>query len=297
MYVMNSLLYINALIAFLLLTVNAAASGYFVVENLSSDIIGNVSSHIISDNETLIELAREYDVGYNEITAANENIDPWVPGRGTEVILPTSWVLPSVPVNEIIINLAEMRLYYFFSNNETRYVTTYPIGIGRQGFTTPEGSFKITARVKDPVWTVPERVRKELPELPPIVPPGPGNPLGKYWIQLSVNGYGIHGTNRPYGIGRTVSHGCMRLYPEDIERLYSTTQVGTPVRIINEPVKIGTQGNRVYIEVHRSEMNEQELLARAFRKLSEKRLLRYVDTALIMNELKRSTGIPAVISK
>ena len=294
---MNSLIYINALIAFLLLTVNAAASGYFVVENLSSDIIGDVSTHIISGNETLIELAREYDVGYNEITAANKNIDPWVPERGTEVILPTSWVLPSVPDNEIIINLAEMRLYHFLSNNEIRYVTTYPIGIGRQGFTTPEGSFKITARVKDPVWTVPERVRQELPELPPIVPPGPGNPLGKYWIQLSVNGYGIHGTNRPYGIGRTVSHGCMRLYPEDIERLYRTTQVGTPVRIINEPVKIGTQGNRVYIEVHRSEMNEQELLPRAFRKLSEKRLLRYVDTALIMNELKRSTGIPAVISK
>ena len=288
---------IQSLIAVLILASNATASGDFLVDTASSDIIGAVSTYTIRNNETLIELAREYDVGYNEIAAANEKIDPWVPERGTEIILPTAWILPYHSDNEIIINLAEMRLYYFFSIDETRYVTTYPLGIGRQGFTTPKGSFTITARVKDPVWTVPERIRQELPELPSIVPPGPENPLGKYWIQLSLNGYGIHGTNRPYGIGRKVSNGCIRLYPEDIERLYRTTRVGTPVRIINEPVKAGKDKNRVYIEVHRSETHESELLNIAFDKLGEKRLLRYVDTSLIVNELKRATGLPAVISK
>ena len=286
-----------SLIAVLILTSNTAASGDFLVDTVSSDIIGDVSTYTIKDNETLIELARTYDVGYNEITAANKKVDPWVPERETKIILPTSWILPYVSDNEIIINLAEMRLYYFFSIDEIKYVTTYPLGIGRQGFTTPEGSFKITARVKDPVWTVPENIMQEIPELPPIVPPGPENPLGKYWIQISVNGYGIHGTNRPYGIGRKVSHGCIRLYPEDIERLYRTTHVGTPVRIINEPVKTGKHKNRVYIEVHRSEMNESELLNIAFEKLGEKRLLPYVDTSLIMNEIKHATGLPAIISK
>lgn len=291
------LVLIHLLIALLILASNAAASGAFLMDTASSDIVGDVSTYTIRDNETLIELARKYDVGYNEITAANKNVDPWVPGRGTKIILPTSWILPYVSDNEIIINLAEMRLYYFFSIDEIKYVTTFPLGIGRQGFTTPEGSFKITARVKDPVWTVPEHIRKELPELPPMVPPGPENPLGKYWIQFSANGYGMHGTNRPYGIGRKVSHGCIRLYPEDIERLYRTTNVGTPVRIINEPIKTGKHQNRVYIEVHRSEMTDSELLNIAFEKLGEKGLFRYVNISLIFDEVKRATGLPAVISK
>jgi L,D-transpeptidase ErfK/SrfK len=293
---MKALIFIYPLIALLILTVNAEASEDFIMDNLSSDIIGYVVTHKIRDKETLIELAREYDVGYNEITAANKEVDPWVPERGAEIILPTAWVLPSVSDNEIIINLAEMRLYYFFAAGASKYVTTYPIGIGREGFSSPGGSFTITARVKDPVWTVPEHIRQEAPELPLVVPPGPENPLGKYWIQLSVNGYGLHGTNRPYGIGRKISHGCIRLYPEDIQRLYKITTIGIPVRIINEPVKIGKHEGRIYIEVHGSTMDESELLHLAFIKITEKQLLKYVDTSLIMNELKRSTGLPAIIS-
>jgi L,D-transpeptidase ErfK/SrfK len=295
--VVNPVIYRYTLILLLILAGNAAASGDFIMDNVSSDIIGYVSTHVIRDHETLIELAREYDLGYNEIIAANKDVDPWVPQEGIKIIVPTEWILPAVPDNEIIINLAELRLYYFYTVGMVNYVTTYPIGIGWQEAVTPEGSFTITARVKDPVWTVPESILQETPERPRIVPPGPENPLGKYWIQLSVDGYGLHGTNRPYGIGRTVSHGCIRLYPEDIERLYRTTHAGIPVRIINEPVKIGRHTNRVYIEVHHSEMNESELLESAFDKLTEKHLLRYVDTSLIINELRRSTGLPAVISK
>jgi L,D-transpeptidase ErfK/SrfK len=295
--VVNPVIYRYTLILLLILAGNAAASGDFIMDAESSDVIGYVSTHMIRDHETLIELARKYDVGYNEITAANKDVDPWLPERGTKIVLPTAWVLPAVTDNEIIINLAELRLYYFFTNGAVKYVTTYPVGIGSEGFTTPEGLFSITARVENPVWTVPENILREAPELPSVVPPGPDNPLGRYWLQLSANGYGIHGTNRPYGIGRRVSHGCIRLYPEDIEKLHAMTKIGTPVRIINEPVKIGKQGGSVYIEVHPSGMDEQELLQRAFNRLAEKRLLRYIDTSLVLNEVKRSTGLPALISK
>jgi L,D-transpeptidase ErfK/SrfK len=294
---MNSLIYIYSLIALLTLAASATASGDFIMDAGSSEMVGYIVKHTIRDSETLIELAREYDVGYNEITAANAGVDPWVPARGTEIVLPTVWILPAAPENGIIINLAEMRLYYFFTNGAVKYVTTYPVGIGSEGSTTPEGLFSITARVENPVWTVPENILREAPELPAVIPPGPDNPLGRYWLQLSANGYGIHGTNRPYGIGRRVSHGCIRLYPEDIEKLHAMTKIGTPVRILNEPVKIGKQGGSVYIEVHPSGMDEQELLQRTFNRLAEKRLLRYIDTSLVLNEVKRSTGLPALISK
>jgi L,D-transpeptidase ErfK/SrfK len=256
-----------------------------------------IRSHTITYKETLIELAVKYDVGYNEIIAANKKIDAWIPEKGTSIIIPTSWLLPEVTDNGIIINLAEMRLYYFLKIDNNQYVTTFPIGIGRQGFTTPAGSFEITARVQNPIWTVPEDVRNKNPELPSIVPPGPHNPLGKYWLQLSVNGYGIHGTNRKYGIGRKVSHGCIRLYPDDIETLYKFTKIGTPVKIINEPIKVGTYEDKVYLEVHSSDMNESELLNLAVLKLSKQRLLKYTDTSLMFDALRKSTGLPAMISK
>jgi L,D-transpeptidase ErfK/SrfK len=147
------------------------------------------------------------------------------------------------------------------------------------------------------VWRVPENIREENPELPAFVPPGDENPLGKYWLQLSVNGYGIHGTNRPYGIGREVSHGCIRLYPEDIEMLATFVEPGIPVKIINEPVKAGRYNNKVYIEVHRSGEEDRELMNHAVKKLSRKRLLKDIDTPLLIHAVKSATGLPAVISK
>jgi len=254
-------------------------------------------TYTIRDKETLILLARAYDLGYNEITDANREVDPWVPARGTSIFIPNSWLLPEIIDHGIIINLAEMRLYAFFSMDGSKYVATYPIGIGREGFNTPTGTYTITLRVKDPVWRVPADIRKEKPELPAYVMPGPDNPLGKYWLQLSVNGYGIHGTNMPYGIGRRVSHGCIRLYPEDIELLARFVEPGTPVRIINEAVKVGRHDNNVYIEVHRSEEGDSELIQMATEKLGRKRLLKYVDTQLMIQAVKSATGLPAVISK
>jgi L,D-transpeptidase ErfK/SrfK len=274
---------------------NTFASGVFPLED-NPLLIGHTMTHTIRDKETLILIARAHDVGYREITDANRHIDPWVPVKGTRVLIPTSWLIPEVLDKGIVINLAELRLYYFFSVENSRYVSTYPIGIGRDGFSTPVGSYKITLKLKDPVWRVPENIREENPELPAFVPPGDENPLGKYWLQLSVNGYGIHGTNRPYGIGREVSHGCIRLYPEDIEMLATFVEPGIPVKIINEPVKAGRYKNKVYIEVHRSE-EDLNLMNIAVKKLSRKRLLKDIDTPLLIHAVKSATGLPAVISK
>ena len=276
---------------------HASASGAYPIDDPANMIIGAQKKYSIHEEETLIELARKYDVGYNEIIAANSDIDSWVPEKGTEIIIPTTWLLPEVLDDGIIINLAEMRLYYFFAVENTRFVRTFPVGIGRQGVNTPTGIFKITVKLKDPVWRVPETIRKEDPELPPFVLPGPDNPLGGYWLQLSVNGYGIHGTNRPYGIGRKVSHGCIRLYPEDIKILFNLVKPGTKVIIINEPVKVGLFNKNVYAEIHNSEKDDTELLSLTTKKLSMKYMLKDIDTLLLINTIKRSTGLPSIISK
>ena len=272
------------------------ASSAFPIDNPANIIIGTQKIYSIHEEETLIELARKYDVGYNEIIAANSDIDSWIPEKGTKIIIPTTWLLPEVLDDGTIINLAEMRLYYFFTVENTKYVRTFPVGIGRQGVNTPTGTFKITAKLKDPVWSVPETIRKEDPELPPFVLPGPDNPLGGYWLQLSVNGYGIHGTNRPYGIGREVSHGCIRLYPEDIKVLFTFAKRGAKVQIINEPVKTGIYNDRVYVEIHHSGKEEEELLRIVMDKLSRNPLKDKINMQSLMQEIKNASGLPALIS-
>ncbi len=276
---------------------NTYASGAFSFDNPSKFIIGKNQTYIIKAKETLIKLAREYDIGYNEIIAANSTIDPWVPEKGTRILIPTSWLIPEILDDGILINLSEMRLYYFFTINRKRYIRTFPIGIGRQGLSTPTGTFEITLKLKDPTWHVPDNIRKEQPELPSFIPPGPDNPLGRYWLQLSINGYGLHGTNRPFGIGRSVSHGCIRLYPEDIEVLFRYVKPGTKVKIIDEPVKVGMFDNKVYIEVHRSDRTDSELTIRAAKKLSGKSLLHIADPYALIKTIKRATGLPTVISR
>lgn len=272
------------------------AFGAFPLELHDSTLIGRPQKYIIKDRETLIELAREFNLGYNEIVTANKNVDPWIPEKGSEILIPTSWILPEILDEGILINLAEMRLYHFFNINKKRYVRTFPIGIGREGFSTPEGTFSIVANIKDPVWNVPESIRKERPELPPFVLPGPANPLGKYWLQLSIKGYGIHGTNRPYGIGRRVSYGCIRLYPEDIEVLSRFVRPGTMVKIINESVKVTRYNNRVYIEINNTNLSHSELKRLALEKLSGKHLLKDINKVKLLNAIEDSTGLPTVIS-
>jgi L,D-transpeptidase ErfK/SrfK len=223
------------------------------------EVVGTLQSFETAYEDTFSDVARIYDVGYREMIAANPTVDAWVPGEGTEVVVPTSFVLPEGPHKGIVINLAELRLYYF-PKGEDR-VITFPLGIGREGWNTPTGNGRIVRKKEHPTWTPPESIRREAKEegkeLPPRVLPGPDNPLGDYALYLSIPGYLLHGTNKPYGVGMRVSHGCMRLYPEDIAELFPQVPVGTPIRIINQPYKVGWLGDRLYIEAH-PHLSEQQ---------------------------------------
>ena len=221
-----------------------------------TDVVGRVQVTSARYEDTLLDIARRYDLGYEEIIAANPGVDPWLPGAGTRVVLPTQFVLPGGAREGLVLNLASMRLFYFPkpAPGEPAEVITHPIGIGREGWLTPQGTMHIIQKKEKPAWTVPESVRREHAEqgetLPKIVPPGPDNPLGDFAMRLSNPSYLIHGTNQPYGVGIRVSHGCVRLYPEDIARLFPLVPMGTPVRIINEPYVAGWRDGQLYLEAH-----------------------------------------------
>ncbi len=265
----------------------------------NTEIIGALKKHIIKKNESLIEIARLYDLGYNEIVDANPQLDPFVPGENKVAIIPTFWIIPDKPNNfqGIIINLSEMRLYYFYKKGKNQFVVTYPIGIGDDGVETPMGKYKISHKVVNPPWYVPESIRQERPELPAVVPPGPENPLGTHAMRLSNLSYLIHGTNRPWAVGRKVTHGCIRLYPEDIPKLFDMVPIGTDVMIIRQPVKVGKSGEEVYIEVHKDEqLKNFDYLQNAIEQLAKRGLLKYVDTFKLYHAVKQKNGIPVIIS-
>jgi L,D-transpeptidase ErfK/SrfK len=204
----------------------------------------------------LADIARRHGLGYEDIVRANPGLQPWLPGEGAQVILPTQFVLPPGPREGVVLNVAEYRLYYYpvAKSGEPRYVMTYPISIGRMDWETPLGMTEIVAKVVDPAWYPPQSVRDEHAAdgkpLPTVVPAGPDNPLGRFAMRLSMPGYLIHSTNRPAGVGMRVSHGCIRMFPEDIEFLFGLVGVSTKVRIINAPLKFGWRGDELLMESH-----------------------------------------------
>jgi L,D-transpeptidase ErfK/SrfK len=218
---------------------------------VAADIVGAMDFHFTSRGETLLDIARAYDLGILELMAANPGVDPWVPGEGVPMVLPTAFILPDAKRDGIIINLAELRIYYFRRKGEPRFQTR-PIGIGREGFTTPLGQTTIVRKQKDPTWRPTASTRADRPDLPEAVPPGPDNPMGAYALYLGWPTYAMHGTNQPWGVGRRVSRGCIRLYPEDIEALFPQVPVGTRVTVVDQVVKFGWGGNDLYIEAHPS---------------------------------------------
>jgi L,D-transpeptidase ErfK/SrfK len=232
------------------------APNNFLLTHADQSVVGEPQVVFARKEDTLSDLAREYGLGYDEIVAANPEVDPWLPGDNTPILLPTQYVLPNVPKEGVVLNIATKRLFYFpeVADGEYQEVLTYPIGIGRVGWETPLGSTSVVSKAKDPQWWVPASVRREHAEmgnpLPAIVPPGPDNPLGTRVLKLDMPGYLIHGTNQPYGVGMRVSHGCVRLYPENIELLYALVSVGEPVMIINEPYQIGQRDGVLYFEAH-----------------------------------------------
>jgi L,D-transpeptidase ErfK/SrfK len=220
------------------------------------DVIGAVSTVTARDEDTLVDIARRHGLGYEDIVRANPDVNVWLPGAGTEIVLPTRYVLPPGPRSGVVLNLAEYRLYYFPPQkaNEPAYVMTYPISIGRMDWETPLGLTEVIAKARNPSWYPPQSVRDEHAAdgnpLPRVVPPGPDNPLGEFAMRLGLPGYLIHSTNRPAGVGMRVTHGCIRMFPEDIDYLFSQLAVSTQVRIINLPIKIGWNGDELVLEAH-----------------------------------------------
>ena len=249
-----------------LATLNAARCETFVLPANGENIIGAVSSVAAKYEDTMIDIAREHGLGFDEIQQANPTVDPWLPGAGTKIILPTQFILPDAPHKGIVLNIAELRLYYYPSHirGETAKVITYPVSVGRGDWRTPKGPARIIQKKINPTWTPPQSVREEHAAngdiLPGVVPGGPDNPLGLYALKLNLPGYLIHSTNKPNGIGMRVTHGCVRLSPNDIQALFPMVKVGTSVEIIDQPYKAAWKGNVLYFEAHppqKSDVYEQ----------------------------------------
>jgi L,D-transpeptidase ErfK/SrfK len=218
----------------------------------TGDLIGEMHEHYIwRDNEDLLEVARGDELGLIELMAANPGVDPWLPGRNTHLLLPTMHILPVGPRKGMVINTAELRLYYY--DAEDGYFS-FPLGVGRDGYLTPTGSTKIVRKKEKPSWYLTPSEIRDHPELPTVIPPGEDNPLGDYAMYLGWPAYLIHGTNTPWGIGRRTSRGCIRMYPEDIEWLFQKVPIGTQVTVVDQPVKLGWKDGELYIEVQPSTM-------------------------------------------
>jgi L,D-transpeptidase ErfK/SrfK len=229
----------------------------FTLTNPDDDVVGAVQITDASKEDTLPDIARRFNVGYEEIVRANPGVDPWIPGEGRSIVVPTRFVLPDAPREGIVINVAAMRLYFFppRKKGEPLVVYTYPIGIGKVGWSTPMGVTRVVMHEKDPIWRPSAALRKDHfndngEDLPAVVGPGPDNPLGKYEMRLGWPSYLIHGTNKPYGIGLRSSHGCMRLYPEDIEKLYYMVPDGMSVRVVNQPFLFGWKDHQLYLQAY-----------------------------------------------
>jgi L,D-transpeptidase ErfK/SrfK len=235
---------------------DSALAQTFTIPPAGDNLVGRIMVVGTRYQDTLSDVARAHDIGFDEIASANPAVDHWLPGAGTRVIVPGWYILPDTPHTGIVLNLPEMRLYYYPppQRGKPAQVMTFPVGIGRMDWSTPLGLTRVSAKIPNPAWYPPVSIRDEHAadgaSLPVKIDPGPDNPLGEFALQLALPGYLIHGTNRPYGVGMRVSHGCVRLYPEDISRLFSEVRVGTPVRIINQPYKAGWHRGVLYFEAH-----------------------------------------------
>jgi len=231
-------------------------SDRFLLESSEQRMVGELQLIETRHEDTFVDIARAYNLGFDELVDANPSVDPWLPGAGTQVLLPTRFVLPDAPHEGVVINLASKRLFYYLEPDAdgARAVVTFPIGIGQMGTATPEGTTTVTSKGKDPVWFPPASIRREYAAegnpLPAEVMPGPDNPLGSYVLILGMPSYLVHGTNRPAGVGMRVSHGCVRLFPENIQFLYQAVPVNTMVTIVNQPWLFVWEDQNLYLEAH-----------------------------------------------
>ena len=299
-------------ICFLLLTSPVLLATQFTYPEIAGDkLIGrnptNVQYTSAKYEDTLLDIAREFDIGQNEILLLNPTVDRWLPGKDTPVRIANSRLLPDTPHKGVTLNLPEYRLYFYPKKKKTKVkeVLTYPISIGRVDWDTPLGKTRIIAKNRNPVWRPPESIKAEHAAegdiLPDVFPAGPDNPLGLFAIRLGVPGYLIHSTNKPYGVGMRVSHGCIRMYPEDIERLFPKVRRGTLVHIVNQPIKVGWSKNKLYIEVHpeledkKTHYVQQLNTALDLIEQANNKILPVIDGHLLKQALEQQNGVPVAI--
>jgi L,D-transpeptidase ErfK/SrfK len=264
-------------------------------------VIGASRVHVVTRGDTFLDLARQYDLGYNELVAANPTVDPWLPAVGTSLVIPSEWILPAGPREGIVVNIPEMRLYYYLPTSrgsDAPTVVSYPVGLGRQEWRTPRADFRVRGKTKNPVWVLPETVKVErIAEkgfAEEFIPGGhPDNPLGRHRIELTLGAYAIHGTNKLWGVGMQVSHGCVRLYPEDIAALFPLAEVGAKGRFDYQPVKIGVRSGRVLVEVHEDIYGHTPWLwLEAQAAVRASGLEQYIDHAKLQAAVEAAGGIP-----
>jgi len=305
-YFLKSRFFIIASLWLVLCSWSAMAAMYTLIGNAS--VVGEIDSVLAGFNDTLLDIGKNYGFGLQEMKLANPGVDTWLPGEGRKIILPSEFILPNAPKVGIVLNIPEMRLYYFpeTRRGEAPQVITYPLGIGREGWDTPYMKTRIVQKKEHPAWYPPESIRKEHEEngdpLPKIVPPGPDNPMGDYALKLAGGDYSIHGTNKAFGVGMRVSHGCIRLYAVDIADLFQRVKINTPVNIINQPYKVGERDGVIYLEVHPHLDEDHE----HFSQNSITEVVKYIievtaasrykiDWDLVRKVVDESTGMPVAI--
>jgi L,D-transpeptidase ErfK/SrfK len=261
-------------------------------------VVGELQTYVVEEGDTLLDVGRHFDLGYNEMTAANPGVDPWMPSPSEVLVIPTEFVLPDSRRQGVVVNIPEMRLYHY----QGGALVTYPVGLGRDDWRTPEGSFKIRGKTENPTWVIPESIRAEHirdrnDPRTSIAGGDPENPLGLFRLELTLPLYALHGSNMPWGVGMQVSHGCIRLYNEDIAILFREAQVGSPGEFIYQPVKVGMRNGLVFIEVHPDIYN----LRTSLEDEAEQLLVRHgwsegIDQNRLRRALRDQTGMPVMIS-
>lgn len=268
--------------------------------------IGEMQTHTTVYEDTLVQIARKHNLGFIEVRAANQGIDPWMPGAGVELTLPTMHLLPNAPRKGVVINLPEMRLYAFTRPGEP---VTHPIGVGREGLSTPVGTTTVVRKKIGPVWRPTQRMRDEDPTLPAQIGPGLDNPMGTHALYLGWMEYALHGTNKPFGIGRRSSSGCIRLYPEDIVTMYDLVDEGTQVTVVDQPVKVAWIGDKLYMEAHttlaQADLMEQEGIVESYEFTGDDMAILvatageyadYIDWATVRRLIRERRGVPEIIA-
>ena len=267
----------------------AAASG---IDPQAVTVVGSPQRHLVKKGDDLLEIARNYGLGYSEIGVMYRHWDPFLPPVGTEMIIPTMWIVPDSRGRQIIVNTGEMRLYFFRTPTQ---VYTFPIGMGVLDFKTPSGTFRVINKKVNPAWHIPKSLQAKYGMA--VMPPGEDNPLGEYKLSLSWGDYGIHGTHMPLGVGRLVSHGCTRMYPEHVKQLFPMVNVGAAVEYIYEPAKIGFRDGRVFLSVHEDVYFKiRSMLLLVMNMLEQRGLADQVNMTEVMQTVEEQTGAAVEIT-